>query len=111
MEDMSSLQYEILAKYSRLLKILQSIDKSLEEITSENTQSNKDIIVDAGEQPTNTNLYKNNDIANLNLQMRQIEMKLNLVGTLLKSSVYSVLQTYENNYLNKTSEDSSDKRD
>lgn len=72
MEEMSALQLEVLSKYEEFARILHSIDDTLQDISG---TGKKDM---SPEQ--------------LRQEMRAIEVKMGLVGTLLQSSVYSLVQ-------------------
>lgn len=68
-EDLTPLQKSVLDKYSILSEHLHNLDKTLKDI-NQNGQNNPEKIV---------------------TEMREIEVKISLVGTLLKGSVYSLV--------------------
>ncbi|CCE65016.1 hypothetical protein TPHA_0J01950 [Tetrapisispora phaffii CBS 4417] len=71
-EELSPLQQDVLDRYSKLANILHSLDDTLNEINTSSTESRT-----SPEEVIN--------------EMREIEIKIGLVGTLLKGSVYSFI--------------------
>lgn len=70
-EDLSLLQQSVLERYRKLAEILHSLDNTFKQFNdSTNDHVSSEVVLQ---------------------QIREIEVKIGLVGTLLKGSVYSLL--------------------
>lgn len=77
--QLTSLQASVLKKYERLSESLQNLDNSIKALNQNKSDDN----VSTDE---------------LLQQMRNIELKIGLIGTLLKGSVYSYILQRRNDY-------------
>lgn len=70
-EELSLLQQNVLERYQRLAQVLSSLDETLKQFNDTSNESvSSEIVLQ---------------------QLREIEVKIGLVGTLLKGSVYSLV--------------------
>ncbi|CCD26714.1 Dad3p NDAI_0I01450 [Naumovozyma dairenensis CBS 421] len=81
-EEITPLQQNVLEKYRHLARSLQSLDNTIKDLNTTKRDSGNISPEQALE------------------QMREIEVKLGLVGTLLKGSVYSLILQKKNEFKN-----------
>ncbi|CAL9732948.1 DASH complex subunit Dad3p [Monosporozyma unispora] len=84
LQNMSKLQQEVLGKYTQLAESLHKLDETVKELnrSAKETQDNAD----------------NVSAEEILEEMRQIETKISLIGTLFKGSVYSFILQRKNDY-------------
>lgn len=83
-QHVSKLQQEVLGKYTQLADSLHKLDETVKELNQSATQvQNKADHISAEE---------------ILEEMRQIETKIGLIGTLFKGSVYSFILQRKNDY-------------
>ncbi|KTA95006.1 DASH complex subunit DAD3 [Nakaseomyces glabratus] len=76
---LTPLQQKVLARYKELVSCLRDLDSSIKDLNQQqlDTKGNKD--------------SSNSSPDEILKEMREIEVKIGLVGTLLKGSVYSLI--------------------
>lgn len=76
---LTPLQQKVLARYKELVSCLRDLDSSIKDLNQQqlDTKGNKD--------------SSNSSPDEIVKEMREIEVKIGLVGTLLKGSVYSLI--------------------
>lgn len=84
LQSMSKLQQEVLSKYSQLAESLHRLDETVKEL-NRSAKENKE----------NSNNISAEEILE---EMRQIEAKIGLIGTLFKGSVYSFILQRKNEF-------------
>lgn len=83
-QNMSKLQQEVLSKYSQLAESLHRLDTTVKQLNQS-----------ARETKENSNNVSAEEILE---EMRQIETKIGLIGTLFKGSVYSFILQRKNEF-------------
>ncbi|CAL9738436.1 DASH complex subunit Dad3p [Monosporozyma servazzii] len=84
LQNMSKLQQEVLGKYTQLAESLHRLDETVKDLnrSTKEAQENAD----------------NVSAEEILEEMRQIETKISLLGTLFKGSVYSFILQRKNDY-------------
>lgn len=88
LQNMSKLQQEVLGRYAQLAQSLHTLDNTVKELNQ------------SAHETRDKEKHQDNSVSPEEIleEMRQIETKITLIGTLFKGSVYSFILQRKNDY-------------